>query len=166
MEQAANSTDRCFDSTVMPHVPDLRRYALSLTRNQADADDLVQDTLLRAYVKLHLWQPGTNMIAWLVVMMRRLFLSNFVQGLRNDIQIVTIEDFDHPCDGSQEQRVELNELYIQWRRLTADHREVIRLVAVEEASYEEAAICLGLPVGTIRSRLHRAREALRSQALG
>ena len=75
MAAISAATERQFLTTVAPCIPDLRRYALSLTRNAADADDLVQETTVRATLKLHLWQPGTNMIAWLIVMMRRLHIS-------------------------------------------------------------------------------------------
>jgi RNA polymerase sigma-70 factor (ECF subfamily) len=162
MQEFSALTKRHFYSAVTPHIHELKRYALSLTRNAADADDLLQDTLIRSCMKLHLWQPGTNMAAWLSVMMRRIFISKYVQGLRNRTEILPIEDYDCPSDGVQEYSVQLSEIEARWPRLPFYHRDVLKLVAIEGASYEEAAQRLGLPVGTVRSRLHRAREALRS----
>jgi RNA polymerase sigma-70 factor (ECF subfamily) len=157
------ATERQFLSTVAPCMPDLRRYAMSLTRNAADAEDLLQDTMLRAALKLHLWKPGTNIMAWLIVMMRRLYLSNFVVGGRNKSEMVQIDEWDAAIPASQNQVLELRELEGFWSKLSKDHQEVLELVAIGGASYEEAAHRFHVPVGTIRSRLGRARICLREQ---
>jgi len=161
MPAISAATERQFLATVAPCIPDLRRYAVSLTRNRADADDLIQETLLRAALKLHLWRPGSNIVAWLIVMMRRLHLSKFVAGKRNQTEMVPIDDWDLAAPARQTEAVEVRELEDRWPALSRSHREVLHLVAIGGASYEEAAERLHVPVGTIRSRLARARIALR-----
>lgn len=163
MPAISAATERQFLSTVAPCIPDLRRYAVSLTRNRADADDLIQETLLRAALKLHLWQPGSNIVAWLIVMMRRLHLSKFVTGKRNQTEMVSIEGWDLPSPPNQTDRIALRELEDRWPSLSRSHRDVLRLVAINGASYEEASEHLQVPIGTIRSRLARARTALRGE---
>jgi len=144
-------------------MPELKRYAVSLTRNAADADDLLQETMLRAALKLHLWEPGTNIMAWLVVMMRRLHLSNFVVGARNKAEMLPIDEWDAVVPATQNQAIELRELEVRWAALSKHHREVLETVAIGGASYEEAADRFRVPVGTIRSRLGRARICLREE---
>jgi RNA polymerase sigma-70 factor (ECF subfamily) len=146
---------------VVPCIRDLRRLAIFLTRNPADADDLVQDTLFRAVRKLHLWQPGTNMMAWLVVMMRRLHLSHFIDSKHNRAKTIPIDDWDASTPATQMETIEVMEVAARWQDLSKDHREILDMVAVWGASYEEAAAQLRIPVGTIRSRLARARIHLR-----
>lgn len=153
--------DPSFTTLVSPRMPDLRRYAASLTRDPADAEDLLQETLMRAYCKFHLWQPGTNLMAWLVVMMRRLFLSKFVGPANRASSHFPVEECEIAVPVNQEQRVEIGRIQASWPQLSHDHREVLEIVAVGGASYDEAATTLGVPVGTIRSRLGRARQSLR-----
>jgi len=163
MAAISAATERQFLAIVVPCIPDLRRYAMSLTRNAADADDLVQETALRATLKLHLWQPGTNIVAWLVVMMRRLHISKNLTGARNRAIVVSIDDWDVATPASQLEAVELSEVGDRWPTLSKDHQEILSLVAIGGASYDEAAAKLGVPIGTIRSRLARARVCLRDQ---
>jgi RNA polymerase sigma-70 factor (ECF subfamily) len=157
--EGASTAD--FTSLVSPRMPDLRRYAASLTRDPVDAEDLLQETMMRAYCKFHLWQPGTNLMAWMVVMMRRIFLSKFVGPAKRATSQFPIEDCEIAVPVNQEQRVEISRVQASWPRLSHDHREVLEVVAVGGASYDEAATTLGVPVGTIRSRLGRARQSLR-----
>ena len=141
-------------------IPRLRRYARVLTKDSDDADDLVQDCLLRALDNLDRWQAGTNMRAWLFTIMHRLFLNSTRRK-----QMVSVEDLE-PSQGiqttpsSQEDCVRLAEVEQAFAKLSKDHREIILLVAVERLHYEEAADVLNIAVGTVRSRLFRAREAL------
>jgi RNA polymerase sigma-70 factor (ECF subfamily) len=150
-----------FTSLVSPKIPDLRRYAVSLTRHQADAEDLLQETLLRAFSKFHLWQPGTNLMAWMVVVMRRIFLSKFVAASNRTASFIPIEECEIAVPMTQEQAVAIGRVRASWPRLSRDHRTVLEMVAIGGASYDEAAGSLGVPVGTIRSRLGRARQCLR-----
>jgi RNA polymerase sigma-70 factor (ECF subfamily) len=163
MTTLSPETKQQFSAIVAPHMCDLRRFALSLARNHADADDLVQETMLRAAVKLHLWEPGTNIMAWLIVMMRRIFLSQLT-SLRNRSEHTPIEEWDCSIKASQTDTVELREVQSKLGLLSRDHIDVIRVVALGGASYEEAAERFNVPVGTIRSRLCRARNQLRGDA--
>ena len=150
-----------FSTVVAPVVPELKRYARSLTRNRADADDLLQDTLLRAYSKFHLWEPGTNIIGWLSVVMKRVFLSQFER--RGRLVATPIEDFDGPMLPTQEDCLDLSRLGIAIEHLEQRHRELVEAVAINGDSYEEAAHAFHIPIGTVRSRLGRAREYLRRE---
>lgn len=156
------ATKRQFHVVVEPHLPAIRSYAGLLTRNPADADDLLQDTLLRVCLKLHLWRPGTNMRGWLIVIMRRIFLSQYMQAGRAKPEIVPLDDRDLGTQSSQDFVVELRELEARWPTLPKDHREVLERVAIGGESYDEAAERLRLPLGTLRSRVHRARNMLRA----
>lgn len=143
-------------------VPRLRRYARYLTRDADRADDLVQECLLRAIARFDSWQPGTNLRAWLFVILRNVFISELRRAGRTPTD-AAIED-EHPSlavSGRQETRIEVLELQKALDMLSSEHREVLLLVAVEGLKYEEAADVLQLSVGTVRSRLSRARSALR-----
>ena len=161
-----------FTTVVAPVICELRRYARSLTRNRADAEDLLQDTLLRAYNKFHLWTPGTNIAGWLSVVMKRVFLSQFER--RGRMVAVPAEDFDAlrfevrdhavgPQPPSQEDVLDLIRLGKAIDGLQRHHRELVEAVAINGDSYEEAAHAFHIPIGTVRSRLGRARDHLRQQ---
>jgi len=147
-----------YSRTVMPVLPELRRYARTLTRNRADAEDLLQDTLLRAYNKFHLWQPGTNIAGWLTVVMKRVFLSQFE---RRRYATAPMEDFDRPLAASQEDCLDISRLGVAIDGLAVHHRQLVEAIAINGDSYEDVAEALNIPVGTVRSRLGRAREYLR-----
>jgi RNA polymerase sigma-70 factor (ECF subfamily) len=101
------------------------------------------------------------MMAWLVVMMRRLYLTNFIDSKHNRTTTIPIDDWDASTPATQIQTVEVMEVAARWQYLSKDHREILDMVAVRGASYEEAARQLNVPTGTIRSRLARARTNLR-----
>jgi RNA polymerase sigma-70 factor (ECF subfamily) len=147
-------------------IPRLRRYARYLRREPDHADDLVQECLSRAIAKIDTWQPGTNLRAWLFVILRNCHINE----IRREQRIVSIDD-ESPASGltltvpgSQETRVALAEVRNAYLSLSEEHREVLLLVAIEGLQYEEASAILDVPLGTVRSRLSRARQALR-QAL-
>ena len=145
-------------------LPRLRRYARSL-RNDAGAEDLVQDCVERALRKQNLWQRGTNMRAWLFRILYNLHLS----ALRSAGRLpptIPLEDMMIGGAGAQLDTVELRELSRAFRGLPADQRRVIELVAVEGLRYDEAADRLGIAMGTVRSRLSRGRAALREAVAG
>lgn len=148
--------------SIEQEIPRLRRYARYLARDVEQADDLVQECLMRAIARLDSWQPGTNLRAWLFVILRNLFISD----LRRAGRLPTdgaIED-EHPClavNGRQEGHLAVVELQEALDLVSEEHREVLVLVAIEGLKYEEAADVLRVPVGTVRSRLSRARMALR-----
>jgi RNA polymerase sigma-70 factor, ECF subfamily len=160
------------NDAALPHpelvaaIPRLRRYARVLTGDAARADDLVQDTLARAWEKRRLWQAGTDLRAWLFTVMHNVYVNQLAL-LRRDATNVSLDAdttgfaWQLPVRGNQVDRVELLEVVEQMGRLTADQREVLLLAAVEEMRYEEIAVLLSVPIGTVMSRLSRARDKLR-----
>lgn len=124
------SRRRQFNIAVEPHIRSIRRHAVSLTHNRADADDLVQDTLLRAWLKLHRWQPETNMMGWLVVIMRRIFLSEYARAGRAKLITVPLENQSLGIKSSQDDMLELRELATRWSTLSREHREVLECIAI------------------------------------
>jgi RNA polymerase sigma-70 factor (ECF subfamily) len=144
-------------------IPHLRRWARHLTRNSDNSDDLVQDCLLRAIANAASLRPGTDLRAWLFTILRNLFISDLRTAKRRGLTVSTDTLGDLSTPANQESHIELNEVRNAFRQLGAEHRDVLLLVAIEGFSYEDAARVLSVPVGTIRSRLSRARQALRSQ---
>jgi len=147
-------------------IPRLRRYARVLTGDATRADDLVQDTLARAWEKRRLWQAGTDLRAWLFTVMHNVYVNQLALARREAGNISLDADtngaaWQLPVRGNQLDRVELLELVTQMGRLPPDQREVLLLAAVEELRYEEIAKVLSVPIGTVMSRLSRAREKLR-----
>ena len=155
-----------FGTQVVPHIPRLRRYARALTGERTAADDLVQDTLERACNKLHLWRRGSDLRAWLFTIMHNVFI-NQVRG-RRVVPDVPLNDeiMELPAHSAQADRLEIRDLDAALARLPDEQREVLLLVALEQLSYEETAKALGIPIGTVMSRLSRARERLRAIMAG
>ena len=148
-------------------LPRLRRYARVLTGDVNRADDLVQDTLARAWEKRQLWQAGSDLRAWLFTIMHNVHVNQFAVR-RRELAESSLDADDGPVAGwqipvraTQSDRVELAEVLVQIGRLPTDQREVLMLAAVEELRYEEIARVQGVPIGTVMSRLNRAREKLR-----
>jgi RNA polymerase sigma-70 factor (ECF subfamily) len=146
-------------------IPRLRRYALFLARDRHRADDLVQDCLVRAIDKRDSFQPGTNLRAWLFVILRNGFITELRQArLRADVE-ADPED-DHPAVATAPNQIDhlrLRELRHAVDELSPEHREILLLVVIEGLSYERAAEILAVQVGTVRSRLSRARAMLRER---
>jgi RNA polymerase sigma factor (sigma-70 family) len=142
-------------------IPRLRRYARALAGNTAAADDLVQDTMERAWSRLSSWRRGSDMRAWLFGVMHNLYVD---QLRRAPPPAEPLEEADSAAffAPAQSDRLELRDLESALRVLPAEQREVLLLVALEEMRYEEVALALGIPVGTVMSRLARARERLRA----
>ena len=151
-----------FECLVEREIPRLRRYARALTRNAARADDLVQDTLLRAISKSHLWEFGTDLRAWLFTIMHNQHV-NVVRRAVRDENAVDIEQLSTPLIANSDPTAswQLLELEGALGCIAEEQREVILLVGLEGMSYEDAAQILNVPVGTVRSRLSRGRDALR-----
>jgi RNA polymerase sigma-70 factor, ECF subfamily len=141
-------------------VPKLRAFAISISGNVDRADDLVQETLLRAMANINLFQPGTNMVAWLFTILRNLFRSEYRKRRRE------VEDADGSYANAlksqpeQESRVEFEEFRTALAKLPPDQREALILVGASGFSYEEAAAICDCAVGTIKSRVNRARNRL------
>lgn len=151
-----------FNSLLERQIPRLRRYARALTRNISRADDLVQDTLVRALTRQDLWQPGTNLRAWLFTLMHNQHVNTVRQGVRDSLTIEvdtlsnTLPAITDPTASRQ-----LHELDRALGQLPDEQRQVVLLVGLEGMSYEEAAAILDVPIGTVRSRLSRGRDHLR-----
>lgn len=149
---------------LIAEIPRLRRYARALTGDRARADDLVQDTLERALGKWRLWRPG-NLRGWLMTMMHNLFV--------NEVRATSPVEYrdeaelpDHPVRPLQTDGLELRDLERALQALPAEQREVLLLVGLEDLAYDEVARITGVPVGTVMSRLSRARTRLRSLLSG
>lgn len=143
-------------------IPRLRRYARALTRDTVLADDLVQDCLTRALDKLHLWHRGTDLHAWLFTILHNQYVNHVRRCVREGA-VVGLSDNEPMLtrDPQQGRRLELRDLERAIAKLPEEQRTAILLVGLEGMSYEEVAGVLDVPVGTIRSRLSRGREALR-----
>jgi RNA polymerase sigma-70 factor (ECF subfamily) len=153
-----------FGKLVEAELPRLRRYARALTRNNTAADDLVQDSIERGLAKRHLWRPETNLRAWLFTIMHNQYVNQVRRSVREGVA-VSISDSEPSLtrDAAQGKRLELRDLdRATLARLPDEQRSVILLVGLEGMSYEAVAEVMGIPVGTVRSRLSRGRAALRS----
>ena len=147
---------------IVDQIPHLRRYARALVGNKAQADDLVQDCLERAWSRMHLWTVGTNIRAWLFTILHNLHL-NAARHRRAMPGIVPLEaaGLEPPVRPTQEDDLEALSVWQAFCSLPEPQRAAILLVTLEEMSYEEAAAVLGIPIGTLMSRIHRGREKLR-----
>ena len=150
---------------VAEHIPRLRRYARALTGNRYAVGDLVQDTLERALNKLHLRRPGSDMRAWLFSVMHNVFVIQR-RSPRPEIELDLGELPDVMVQATQFDRIELAEVEKALHGISTEQREVLLLVAVEQMSYAETAKALAIPIGTVMSRLSRARENLRQLTRG
>jgi RNA polymerase sigma-70 factor (ECF subfamily) len=151
------------DEIIRPHIPALRRYAWALSRHAHDADDLVQECLLRALGGWHLRRPEGSVRAWLFAILHNTFISTRRAAARRD---QTGQDQEQPADPSQEHRLLLDEVAAALARLPDEQRAVLLLVGVEDFTYAEAARILGIPIGTVISRLSRGRERIRQLVEG
>ena len=151
-----------FCSLLEEQIPRLRRYARALLKDPIRADDLVQDTLLRSIAKQHLWQPDTNLRAWLFTIMHNLHVNYFRQSVRQEA-MVSLDEISATLVATTDPTAlrQLRELEDAIAQLPHDQREVILLVGLEGVRDDEAADILSVPVGTVRSRLSRGRETLR-----
>jgi RNA polymerase sigma-70 factor (ECF subfamily) len=155
--------DRRPDIDVLAELPGMRRYALALTRNPADAEDLVHDTLVRALERNGQYRSGSNLRAWLLAILH----NRFVDGLRSRrSEKVRDTEFGQAIapavPPAQEAALMLDDTRRAFAALPDDQRAALHLVAVEGLPYEEAAAALGIPVGTLVSRISRARARLRA----
>jgi RNA polymerase sigma-70 factor (ECF subfamily) len=149
-----------FRQQLLASIPRLRRYARALTRSPDAADDLVQDCLERAWRKFDRWEPGTDLRAWLFTLMHNVFV-NGVRRRRIETEPMTDSDFEDRRQPGPDRGVALRDLEAAVSRLPPEQREVLLLVCLEEMTYEQVAVVLGVPVGTVMSRLHRARKRVR-----
>ena len=147
---------------VLPYIPNLRRYARALVGDRDAADDLVQDTLERAVRKFHLWRPG-DLRAWLFSVMHNVFVNQLKAR-----RISPAQEVDENLAGTANTAAvtDLRDLERGLAKLPAEQREVLLMVGLEDMSYAEVSRALGVPMGTVMSRLSRAREKLRRHLEG
>ena len=148
------------DSLIAEQIPRLRRYARALTGDRAAADDLVQDTLERALSRFHLWRRGSDMRAWLFTIMHNIFVNQARSRMRHPH-----EALDGPAEDALHYREpdwsDLRDIGEALAKLPVEQRTVVLLVGLEQFTYEETARVLEVPIGTVMSRLSRARERMR-----
>lgn len=154
-----------FEGEVLPHADRLFRLAMWFVRNRSDAEDVVQDTMIQALKSFHRFQPGTNCRAWLTTILQRI-VSNRRRAAGRSIVVPDPDDrlaqtlpFVPPIPQELTDELVLATL----RRLPTTFQEVIVLCDLEDLSYKEAADALAIPIGTVMSRLHRARAQLRAE---
>jgi RNA polymerase sigma-70 factor (ECF subfamily) len=160
---------RAFEQEALPHLDTAYRVALRLTHDPARAEDLVQDTMLRAFRAWHQYQPGTNVRAWLLTILRNTFINDYrrerARGIPVDLS--AIEDFslfdevgERDPEGRIFDRMVDEDVITAIDELPEEFRETLVLSDVEGLPYQEIATVTGVPVGTVKSRLFRARRAL------
>jgi RNA polymerase sigma-70 factor (ECF subfamily) len=145
--------------------PNLRQYAKALCRSRVEQiDDLVQATLLRALDKRHLFvdQGRGSLVRWLNSLMHNTFINTTRRAARSPVDAAAPEEhlYQQPVRGQQEDRVKFNEMRRELAKMSLEQQRAIVLVGVEGMPYEKAADVLNIPLGTLRSRLSRGREAL------
>lgn len=155
-----------FKAGLIENLPHLRAFAHLIARNHATAEDLVQDTVVRALANRHQFTAGTNLKGWLITIMRNRFY-NLMRKSSHKAEV----SVDHlaemrSVDGGQDAAVEIAEFKEALGRLSAPHREALILVGASGYSYEEAGEIVGVPTGTIKSRVSRARAELSQQLYG
>ena len=148
-------------------IPFLKRTVRRWHREKADADDLVQDTLVQALANAHLWQPGTDLRAWLFTIMRNRFLGTVAKSHRSASALESIAAaHPEPVAQQSELRLILRDLSAALRRLPGNQRSAVLLIGVEGKSYDEAAQTMGISVGAVRSHLMRGRDRLKTAMRG
>lgn len=152
-----------FQEQLISFLPKMRIWALALTRNRAAADDLTQDVATKALVAKDCFIPGTNFSAWV----HRIMINHFISSVRNKREFTDMDSMpDLPVPAAHEDRTALRELGWALNRLPSDQREALYMIVLQEKSYEDAAEATGCAIGTLKSRVHRARLQLRTYLTG
>jgi len=152
-----------FHEQLIEFLPKMRVWALALTRNRAAAEDLTQDVATKALVARDCFMPGTNFSAWV----HRIMINHFISGVRNRREFTDMDTVpDVPVPAPHEERTALRELGWALDRLPPDQREALCMIVLQEKSYETAAEVTGCAIGTLKSRVHRARTQLRTFLMG
>ena len=159
----AGSASREFQDQLVDFLPRMRTWALALTRNASAAEDLVQEVALKTLMASESFIPGTNFSAWTHRIMVNQFISN-IRGQREYNDLDKMPEIALPA--TQQDHTELRELNVALQRLPKDQQDALRSIALEERSYEEVSDEIGCAVGTLKSRVHRARVQLRSEMSG
>jgi RNA polymerase sigma-70 factor, ECF subfamily len=172
----ASDRDRAFAETALPLLPTIARVALALTNDQSDADDLVQETFLRAYRHWNTFTPGTDAKAWLSTIARHAFVEQRRRAMRS--LVADDQELENLAAVHQHDRAKAHDLDDMFSRLDLGpaiaraiaalephYRDVVTLVDVDDFSYEQVAMALDIPIGTVRSRLYRARRQLQESLI-
>lgn len=156
-----------FDALIGAHIPHLRRYARALTGEAARADDLVQDTLERAWVKFHLWKPALDLRPWLFTIMHNIYVNQVRAAARHDrCALAPGDEANRSAPANQSDLLEVGDIAACLARLPLEQREVLLLVSLEDMNYAQVAHILSIPLGTVTSRLARARARLKAMLEG
>jgi RNA polymerase sigma-70 factor (ECF subfamily) len=147
---------------IEPHIPALRRYAFALVRDRDRADDLVQDTLERALSRWRLRRVEGDVRAWLFTILRNLHVSTWRRDRRHGSTVAVDEATMAAVAPRQDTMLEVHDVLAALDQLPEEQKSLLLLVGVEDFSYDDAARILGMPVGTVMSRLSRARQRLRA----
>jgi RNA polymerase sigma-70 factor, ECF subfamily len=155
-----------FRAEMLKVMPRLLAFARVLTRNREAAEDLAQDTIVRALRAHGSFEPGSNMLAWLCTILRNQHISGLRRKRHEAMPIDELPDAAASIGASQEDAVEMSEIRRALLKLSPEHREVLVMVAAAGLSYAEAAEICGCAVGTVKSRVNRARNELRRLLAG
>ena len=150
----------------LDHLPRLRRYARALTGDRFAADDLVQDTVERALSRSLLFRHESKLDSWLLTIMHNIFISHVRRQAARPMAALDDHSMEPAVRGTEADMLGLRDLDRALAQLPVEQREVILLVGLEDLSYDDTAKILGVPVGTVMSRLSRGRERLRSILAG
>jgi RNA polymerase sigma-70 factor (ECF subfamily) len=152
-----------FHEQLIAFMPKMRVWALALTRNRAAADDLTQDVATKALVAKECFIPGTNFSAWV----HRIMINHFISSVRSRREFTDLDNMPEiQVAATHEDRTALRELGWALNRLPKDQREALDMIVLQEKSYEDAAAMTGCAIGTLKSRVHRARLQLRAFLMG
>lgn len=174
-ELSQEDRDRLFAEQAIPLIDQLFGAALGMTRNRADAEDLVQETFMKAYTKFHQYQQGTNIKAWLYRILTNTYITHYRKAQRSPKRSggEEVEDWQLAAAGSHDEKglvsaeaealdnIPSSQLRTALESLSEDQRVVVLLSDVEGFAYKEIADMLDIPIGTVMSRLHRGRKNLR-----
>ena len=161
-----------FEEAIKRYIPDLRRYALALLRDRTEVEDIVQESLMRVLARRHLWDGIRNPRSYLFTILHNVHIDRIASRRRAGVQVqldLAVTHLSHHAlsyPAPQPGSLELQDLERGLQELRPEQREVILLVGLEGMSYQQAAQMLGVPLGTVMSRLSRGREALRKMMEG
>jgi RNA polymerase sigma-70 factor (ECF subfamily) len=153
-------SDAAFGDQMVAQMPYLRAFAISLCGSHSLADDLVQDTLVKAWSHADSFQPNTNLRAWLVTILRNTYFSSYRKRSREVQDSDSLLAQQIPVKGGQESALTLTDVQAALDKLAPEHKEILLLIGITELSYDEAAEICGVAIGTVKSRLNRARAKL------
>jgi len=171
---ASRARDTAFEREAIPWIADVHRFALSLTRDESDADDIVQDTFLRAYRSWHTYLPGSDCRRWLFTICRNVFLRSreryrpTVDLEASEVDSISAALFTTTTDRGDDALTRLDlapAIAGALEKVPEPFRSTLVIVDVEDQSYESAAETLGVPIGTVRSRLFRGRRLMQEQLM-